>query len=219
MPKELADIKFVDLLPESISKDQTIKDAAEALDDEIQAVNDLLEVPAILSRLSELSERAVDYLAWQFHVDAWDPDMPIEAKRELVRTSIAWHRYLGTPYAVRTVAEAIMGPTEIEEWPSWGGDPYLFRVHVSLEDRGVSENEYDRGLAAIEATKNVRSHLDLLRLYLINRSRAPRLGSAGLSAETTTIEPYNVTLLEQSDAVPKWAMGGHFIDTTSIYPQ
>ena len=219
MPKRLSDISFLELLPESISGDQTVRDAARSLDGEIQAVNDLLEVPAILSRLDELSERAVDYLAWQFHVDAWDPDMALSAKRELVRTSIAWHRYLGTPYAVKSVVEAIMGPTEIVEWPSWGGDPYLFRVYVSLENRGVSEDEYDRGLAAIQATKNVRSHLDLLRIHLVNRSMVPRLGSTGLSAETVTIEPYQVTLLEQSAAVPKRAMGGHFIDTTSLYPQ
>lgn len=116
MPRKLPDISFAELLPESISGDQTVRDAAKSLDGEIQAVNDLLEMPALYARLDQLEERAVDLLAWQYHVDFWEPDLPLERKRDLVRHSIGWHKHKGTPWAVRqALVWAGFGDATIQE--------------------------------------------------------------------------------------------------------
>ena len=116
MPKRLSDISFADLLPDSISGDETVQNAAKSLDGEIQAINDLLEVPALYARLDELDERAVDLLAWQYHVDFWEPDLPLDRKRDLVRYSIAWHKHKGTPWAVRqSLIWAGFGDATIQE--------------------------------------------------------------------------------------------------------
>jgi len=118
MPKKLSDISFVDLLPGSISGDKTVRDAASALDKELQTVNSMLDVPTLLSRLDELPEPAVDLLAWQFHVDFWDSDMELPEKREVVRESIAWHKHKGTPWAVKHLL-AKVGFTDADVIEFW----------------------------------------------------------------------------------------------------
>lgn len=105
MPKKLSDISFFELLPGSIKKDPGISAAAASLDFEIQAVNSALEVPGLLSRLDELPEEALGLLAWQFHVDFWDDNSTPEIKRGLIKDSIAWHKYKGTPWAVRQLLD------------------------------------------------------------------------------------------------------------------
>jgi phage tail P2-like protein len=116
MPKYLDDINFRDLLPDSIRDDKTISAAADALDEEIQKVNSLLEAPALYERLDDLPEEAVDALAWQYHVDFWEPDLDLSRKRDLVRESIAWHKYKGTIWAVRkTLTWSGFGDADILE--------------------------------------------------------------------------------------------------------
>jgi phage tail P2-like protein len=130
MPKTLSQTSFSDLLPKSIKDDPTVQAAASSLDTELQAVNSRLELPILLPRLNELPEEVVDLLAWQFHVDFWEPDLPIESKRDLVRQSIAWHKYKGTVWAVRqALIWAGFGDAEIKEhkqliraWIEAGGD-------------------------------------------------------------------------------------------------
>lgn len=91
MPKSLSDasFSFADLLPESIKNDSVIQAAANSLDGEVQAVNQILDVPALLSRIDELPNEVLEHLAWQFHVDFWDQDLSLELKRNLIRDSIA----------------------------------------------------------------------------------------------------------------------------------
>lgn len=219
MAKTLADISFLELLPESVRDDEKVAAAALALDVELQAVNDLLDLPGLLSRLDELSEPVINMLAWQFHVDVWDADLPIANKRNIVETAIRTHKYYGTPYAVKTALAAILGAATISEWWEYGGDPYYFRVEVDLAARGWSEEEYNRAVMAINATKNVRSWLDVLRLYLSNSSAVPIIGISGaLTGGTVTVYPWAVSEITLTDDVPCVGIGGHYIHTTTIYP-
>lgn len=219
MSRQIKDISLADLLPESIREDETIKAAAEALDTEIQAVNSILNAPALLPRLEELPERVVDYLAWQFSVDFWDPDAPLQRKRSLVRRSISWHRYKGTLWAVQEVANTMFGPSRVTEWFDWGGAPYLFRVDVDLQDRGIGQDDYNKAYRAVMATKNTRSHLDRLRIILSNQTKTPRLGAISLYGETTTLYPFQIQDLEQMSSIPRLGLGMQSVQTTTVMPQ
>lgn len=102
MTGTLSDIRFLDLLPESISKDPAIEAAASALDAELQLVNTQLKNVLIYERLDDLEGDVLNLLAWQFSVDFFDVSLPDEQKRECIRGSIAWHKKKGTAWAVRT---------------------------------------------------------------------------------------------------------------------
>ena len=130
MSKELKDVNFTDLLPESLREDDTLKPAGRALDKEIQKVNSLLDTPLLYARLDDLPGPVVDHLAWQLQILYWDLDLTLEQKRELVRRAIALHKYAGTVWAVRQAMMAVgFGDAEIMEhaelikaWQEAGGD-------------------------------------------------------------------------------------------------
>lgn len=75
----------------------------------------------------------------------------------------------------------------IEEWFDYGGDPYTFRVFIEVVTEGFDINDLTEVQAVINQTKNVRSHLEMLRAFLCTTSETPRLGSAFSTGEITTI--------------------------------
>jgi phage tail P2-like protein len=183
MAKALTDITFKDLLPESIKNDPTISAAAQALDGEIQAVNSDLEKPLLYARLDELPEPIVDHLAWQLHVDFWEPDLPIERKRDLVRQSIAWHKYKGTVWAVRQAliwsgfgdAEIKEHNQLIQEWNDAGGG-FLDGVGILDGEGDLSAPDGDfRFMTSNWAEFSVRANAAEIELVPGEQSRIRRM--------------------------------------------
>lgn len=113
MAKALADIQLIDLVPSSIKGDPTIAAIAAAVEPELQAVREAIPNVLLWSRIDYLPEAIIDMLGWRMHVDFWRPDLPLEFKRNLVKSSVRWHKKKGTPWAVRTVLDD-MGYSDIE---------------------------------------------------------------------------------------------------------
>ena len=107
--RDLYTMTLEELLPHSLLSDENVISAAKALDGEIQTVSSSILETLILPRIDELSEEIVDLLAWQFHVDFYDPALSLTAKRNLVKSSILVHRRKGTPWAVRQVCNDAFG--------------------------------------------------------------------------------------------------------------
>ena len=82
----------------------------------------------IYANINELSETWFDVLAYDLHVDWYDYDYPIEAKRAIIRDSVRVHQKLGTKAAVEMALGGIHPKSEIEEWFDYGGKPYRFRI-------------------------------------------------------------------------------------------
>jgi phage tail P2-like protein len=182
----LVTTKIVDLLPISLQGDASVMAAATALDSELTAVTTAIEECLLLPRLDELAEDVIDLLAWQWHVDSYDPGFPIAKKRNLVLQSIAWHRRKGTPGLVQDLVSAIYSSGVVTEWFEYGGTPYHFRVQTT----GVisSDEIYTQLRAAIEVAKNVRSWLD--GVYIVREwSGIWYMGFAMHQAKTLTIYP------------------------------
>lgn len=94
---EIKDIRLLDLIPSSIRGDPTVQAAAAALDGELVKVTDAIQNVLMFSRIDVLPEPVLDLLAWQLHVDFYEPvGFSIEKKRALVKQSIDWHRHKGT---------------------------------------------------------------------------------------------------------------------------
>jgi phage tail P2-like protein len=115
-------------LPSSIAGDKTVLDICDSIQpqfDEVFADRMLL---LLLPNLDNLSEALVDELAWQYHVDFYRDNYPLETKRKLVRTAIERHRRKGTPASVEEMVSTVYQNAKVEEWWEWDGDPYYFRV-------------------------------------------------------------------------------------------
>lgn len=153
-----------DTLPESIANDKEIESICKVVQDRMWAIKKQTEMLLLLPRLNVLPEALIDELAWEYHVDFYRPDLPLDTKRKLIQQAIAWHRIKGTPAAIEEVCSAVFNHAEVFENWEYGGEPYHFKVRVvkeAIPDPLVIETLLD----AIEQTKNARSWLDEIGFY------------------------------------------------------
>ena len=191
MSKDLQSVSLLDILPPNLLADKQIYVAARALDDELQKITAATRNALLLPRLDELSEDVIDLLAWQWHVDFYEPSMSIETKRQLVRESIAWHRIKGTKAAVEKMAQTVFKGGVVTEWFEYGGEPYHFRIDV-LNAPNMTEESRDRLLAVVKASKNTRSWLDELR-FRREAQNDMYYASAPTTHTTYEIRPAEIT--------------------------
>lgn len=163
-------------LPESLN-DKNIKQLAELSDEFLHKIDTLIGKILIYSNIDNLNEELINYLGYQQHIENFSPALPLDSKKELIKSSFLIHRYKGTPWAVETALSLMLAPTEIQEWFNYNGRPYYFRPLIDMSDaRVVLDRERKNELIKIiNATKNVRSWLDgiLLRLNLEDTIELP----------------------------------------------
>ena len=155
----LENLRLEDIAPDSI-KIPDVLAFFNALDPELQKITQDIGEALIMIRIYELPEEIVDLLAWQFHVDFYEPlGLDLDRKRALVKNSLIWHRYKGTKYALESMIRILFFENfQIEEWFEYGGKPYFFRLIAwdSLRE----EEQYDDFIRAIYELKNERSWLE-----------------------------------------------------------
>ena len=157
--KKIYAASLLDLLPESILLDPKLRASAEALDAQLKSVTAATREVLHLPRLDELSGKIIDFLAEQFHIDFFEPLYLNETeKKNLIRSSIAWHRIKGTPAAVEQIAHDAFADSEILEWFEYGGEPY----HFKIRSHGFKQTPDGWATFArmINTAKNVRSWCD-----------------------------------------------------------
>ncbi len=160
------------------------------------------------------------FLAWSWSVDNWDSSWSENIKRQVVAAAIKVHRHKGTPGAVQDAIDAIGAGASISEWFQYGGDPYHFRIDVELDQRGLSEEETKTLTAIALATKNVRSHLDDMKIYITSKSVGPYIGAATTIGNTITIFPIDLSeIVVEQDPMPAMAAGTYFVNSITIQPQ
>lgn len=156
MAKQYDDILLNDILPDSIADNIEIKNTANILDPELLSVSLCIREALLLSRIEELPEYVIDLLAWQYHVDMYEPlNLPIDTKRSLVRNAILLHRHKGTPWSItQSLVNMGFDYTKINEWWNLGTDPHTFSVELEMREGMIRQAE-----RYIEEYKPVRSHL------------------------------------------------------------
>ena len=213
--RRLGSTPFVELLPDSIAGDPTIRAASEALDPalaaSVGAIPSLLlfarlglvggeGMLAPLARLAELSgglsplpENVLDSLAWQLHVDGYEYAAGPDVKREMVRNSLLLHRRRGTPWAVRRALEiALRMPVTVREWLETGGEPYSFTLELDVTDSGLSDDMLANVSRIVANEKNVRSWLRHASTAT-NLDLPLRHGLAVVCATRSEIKPWEPT--------------------------
>ena len=189
MSKDLQSVSLLDILPPNLLADKQIYAAARALDDELQKITAATRNALLLPRLDELSEEVIDLLAWQWHVDFYEPiGMDIETKRKLIKNSIAWHRIKGTTAAVEQVVSAVFDTSHVQEWFEYDGKPYHFKVIT--EDVTTDPNVLARMRRAINAAKNTRSWLETIEFILHLQDEEKAEDTHALEVHKSLIERY-----------------------------
>ena len=166
MAKTLEVISLNDIIPRSIYEDKNVRAICRAIDPQLQEVSQSIREAFIVSRIHELPENVIDLLAWQWHVDFYEPDLPLETKRELVLESIRWHRKKGTKFAIISALEKLGFVPTIKEWhePELQTEPHTFSVRGYYKDDQIDvdflgDQTHEILERIIEATKPARSRL------------------------------------------------------------
>ncbi|WP_265822494.1 phage tail protein I [Geovibrio ferrireducens] len=191
MSKEIYDFSLADLLPGSITGDESMSLIISALDSQISAfvqeINRLMIYPSIDTQPHDV----LNILAWQFNLtsfDGWNTSMPIEQKREFIKNALELHRYKGTRWAVEKALEIIGHNTELYEWFEYSGEPYHFRVIVDSESAVLTAEELQKLTSYISAFKNIRSHMDTIEVNSVVSSPI-YIAAALYDVDTTIVWP------------------------------
>jgi hypothetical protein len=104
----------------SISYDAQVQSASTAFDRQMyEIIDDTGQVVMIPNIMGLTDSNLVDILAWQFHVDFYDPTKDLEFRKQLVQLSIIWHKTKGTVDLVNQVLGMFYPgppPPYVQEW-------------------------------------------------------------------------------------------------------
>jgi len=166
-------INLIDILPQSIKEDPQVKAMATAISHELQEISNEIHRCILIPRVIKLQDPdyplefpdgVVDLLAWQFHVDFYNPDYPIEIKRDLVSNALHLHRRKGTPVAIEELIATVFGDGKVVEWFEYGGAPYMFKV-VTF-NQSVTGEQAAEFTQALNSVKNTRSWLESIEITI-----------------------------------------------------
>ena len=171
------------------SADVVASDVIGALSSEIKAFETLAN-PELCD------EKYLPFLAYAFKVDFWDKSLSVDDKRALIKQSLALHRYKGTIWAIEQVFEALKIKAVAEEWFNYGGEPYHFKIDLSLEDKEITPARANELTKYVGIYKNVRSVLDELILsYMQSQKVGFASGGVGeVFINSQMLEGYEETL-------------------------
>jgi phage tail P2-like protein len=159
---DIYNVSLVDILPESLKSDPQVVAMAEAITPEIQDISEAISLIVLLATLDQQPEEVVDLLAWQYHVDFYDPALDLEIKRALVKNSFSWHRRKGTAAAVEELITTVFGEGRVVEWFEYGGEPYYFKVITN--NTSVTTEQAFMFTRALNSVKNTRSWLEKVEI-------------------------------------------------------
>ena len=118
--------------PKTVALGQAIAKGMESRQDEINPLR-------IYTRIDELPEWLLDILARDFAVDWYDRSYTLEEKRKTIKDSFYVHRHRGTKAAVERAISAIYPNPKVLEWFEYGGDPYHFKLRITVDFAAINE--------------------------------------------------------------------------------
>jgi phage tail P2-like protein len=156
----ILDVALDQTLPPVLGYDEKMAAFGRAMAKVLQKqAKSIYDTDGIYYQVENLPERVLDILASDLHADWYDYDGSLANKRRLIQNDVEIHRRMGTPVALRRVLEGIHGDSTVEEWFQYGGEPYFFRVAVTITDT-EEVIQHDRIMTAIRTYKPVRAHLE-----------------------------------------------------------
>lgn len=137
------------------------------------------------------------WLAWALSIDEWNASWTDAQKRNSIKASYSVHCRKGTAGAVIDALKALGFGTQVIEWfqKTPTGAPYTFEVNAEFIETGLNIEALNEVERIALATKNVRSHLTVVRGIM--RTDGDRYVGIGMvSGEDAEVQPYQLTEIE-----------------------
>ena len=148
-------------------KDAQTKAFMYACDRQIKKLLERAEKIKVWCAIESVDEKYLDYMAADCRVLFYNSSLPPDVKRKLIANSQYWYMKLGTSAAMEEMINIVFqnNDTSIEEWYSYAGEAFHFRIAVSSAVTTVEMSEF---LKYVNEVKNARSIID----YLVLQSRS-----------------------------------------------
>jgi len=157
---QLSEVSFLDMVPRLFRSDRTVKGIADACDGLLQTLLDAGALLPLWTRINEQPEMVLDEMAAALNLLWYDRGATLTQKRAIVSSAETVYRQLGTPQAVRQVAEDYFGAATVEEWWEYEGDPGHFRIKIPAQT--LTETQIDRFARNIRWVKRASALFDTL---------------------------------------------------------
>jgi phage tail P2-like protein len=130
----LKDSQIIDILPDILKYRPDVQAVSYAIRMQIARIYDLSQRCRMLADVDVLGEDVLDLLAIELQSIYYDTSLPIDKKRDIIRSTLRWHWYGGTKASVEDYIRTIFGGGDVTEWYEYGGSPYTFKIDA--EDTG-----------------------------------------------------------------------------------
>lgn len=130
----LRDSQIADILPDILKYRPDVQAVSYAIRMQIARIYDLSQRCRMLAGIDVIGEDVLDLLALELQSIYYDTSLPIDKKRDIIKSTLKWHWYGGTKASVEDYIRAIFGGGSVTEWYEYGGSPYTFKVDA--EDTG-----------------------------------------------------------------------------------
>lgn len=145
-------------MPFAFTRDEETLALIEAIDSRLRPLADVLKTINYRRDPESWNDELADELAWQNHVDFYDPDFELEQKRALVQNAFRFHQKKGTNAAVEELIGILFGDGRVEDWYEYGGDPGYFQVVTDNPD--VTTARASEFILALNSVKRLSARLE-----------------------------------------------------------
>lgn len=154
--------QIADILPFNIAGEPEVKAISHALRKGTQALYKYAMRLYLWTDIDRQPENVLDLMAAELRTQYYRQDLDIEAKRRLVKGTLAWYMTAGTPEAVEELVAAVFGEGRVSEWFEYGDKPYYFKIETNAI---LTPDILDTFGALIYRVKNTRSHLRAIDIH------------------------------------------------------
>ena len=165
-------------------KDARTKAFMYACDRQIKKLLERAEKVKVWCAVESVDEKYLDYMAADCRTLFYNSSLAPDTKRKLIANSQYWYMKLGTSAAMEEMIDIVFrnNDTSIEEWYSYAGEAFHFRIAVASAVTTVEMSEF---LKYVNDVKNARSILD----YLVLQSRSTVILQSASDYRRLSFEP------------------------------
>lgn len=128
------DSSITDVLPMYLKSSSEVQAIGYAVSNQINKIKEKIKVIQLFNSIDILSEDVLDILAVELRTRCYNEEYPIDIKIKLIKNSLNWYLYSGTPAELEELCKVLYGGATVEEWFDYEGNPYHFRIGIDVTE-------------------------------------------------------------------------------------
>lgn len=128
------DSSITDVLPTYLESSSEVQAISYAISNQIKKIKEKIKVVQLFNSINILDEDVLDILAVELRTRCYSEEYPKDIKIKLIKSSLNWYLYSGTPAELEELCKILYGGATIEEWFDYDGNPYHFRIGVDVTE-------------------------------------------------------------------------------------